>query len=112
VFILSLSALPLFEPTLNFTRHLELFHACAYTPTIDHSAVRQWISSIDAGVPVASSEVMDLKTAATRILAGTESPSSSGRESPHPTGRTFDMSAFSEALARIQKTNLVEEGAE
>jgi len=97
-------SLPLFEPTPNFTRHLELFDACAYAPTIEHPAVRQWVSSADASVPTISS--VALNTAVSRILAGTESPSSSGRESPHPTGRTFDMSAFSEALARIQKTSL------
>lgn len=52
------------------------------------------------------SEVTAMSTAAGRILAGTDSPRSSGRESPHPTGRTFDMNAFSEALAHIQKTSL------
>lgn len=31
-----------------------------------------------------------------------------GRESPHPMGRTFDMSAFSKALENIQATRLVE----
>jgi len=105
-------SLLLFEPTLNFTRHLELFDACAYAPTIDHPAVKQWMSSSGGGAPTASCDVTALKTTARRILAGTESPSSTGRESPHPTGRTFDMSAFSEALARIQKTSLVEDSAE
>jgi len=97
-------ALPLFEPTPNFIRHLELFDACAYAPTMEHPAVKQWVSSADASVLTASSAA--LNTAVSRILAGTESPSFSGRESPHPTGRIFDMSAFSEALARIQKTSL------
>ena len=105
-------ALPLFEPTPNFTRHLELFDSCAYAPTRDHPAVQQWISDSDGSVPTASSEVAALKTTASRILASTESPLSGGRESPHPNGRTFDMSAFTETLARIQQSSFADDNAE
>jgi len=38
-------ALPLFNPTRNFYRHLELFAACGYNPTRGHSLVRDWIRS-------------------------------------------------------------------
>lgn len=105
-------ALPLFEPTSNFNRHLELFEACDYAPTRDHPIVKDWISSGDTSAWTAPCDVAALNTTATRILAGTESPQCSGRESPHPTGRTFDVGAFSETLVRIQKTSLVGEDAE
>ncbi|KAJ7215315.1 protein-tyrosine phosphatase-like protein [Mycena haematopus] len=32
-------ALPLFDPTVNFTRALSLFAACKYKPTLDHPAI-------------------------------------------------------------------------
>ncbi|KAF9262197.1 phosphatases II [Marasmius fiardii PR-910] len=35
-------ALPLFNRTSNFTRHLELFDACAYIPAADHPLVLEW----------------------------------------------------------------------
>jgi len=37
------NALPLFTPTANLTRHLELFTACNFAPTSDHPAVQEWI---------------------------------------------------------------------
>ncbi|KAK2465863.1 hypothetical protein APHAL10511_001504 [Amanita phalloides] len=37
--------LPLFNPTRNFSRHLELFAACGYNPTREHYLVRDWIRS-------------------------------------------------------------------
>ncbi|KDR84422.1 hypothetical protein GALMADRAFT_237283 [Galerina marginata CBS 339.88] len=41
-------ALPLFNPTRNFTNHLELFQACDYAPTADHPIVKEWIASQQA----------------------------------------------------------------
>ncbi|KAF5322269.1 hypothetical protein D9619_000122 [Psilocybe cf. subviscida] len=41
----SVSALPLFNPTRNFTRHLEVFQACAYAPKASNLAVRDFIAS-------------------------------------------------------------------
>ncbi|KAL0577895.1 hypothetical protein V5O48_004090 [Marasmius crinis-equi] len=35
-------ALPLFNRTSNFTRHLELFDACGYAPTSNHPLVQEW----------------------------------------------------------------------
>lgn len=35
-------ALPLFNRTSNFTRHLELFEVCDYNPTADHPLVLEW----------------------------------------------------------------------
>ncbi|KAF7775665.1 hypothetical protein Agabi119p4_4058 [Agaricus bisporus var. burnettii] len=38
-------SLPLFNPTVKFSRNLELFDACGYQPTRDHSIVQEWLSS-------------------------------------------------------------------
>ncbi|KAG7086674.1 hypothetical protein E1B28_002614 [Marasmius oreades] len=43
-------ALPLFNRTSNFARHLELFDSCGHTPTADHPVVREWTGHIQAGV--------------------------------------------------------------
>jgi dual specificity phosphatase 12 len=103
--------LPLFQATPNFTRHLELFETCGYAPTVEHPAVESWLSSLHSSSSAASSEVTAMNTTARHILACTDNPSSSGRESPYPTRRSFDMSAFSETLAQIQKTSLIGEDA-
>ncbi|KZP09985.1 phosphatases II [Athelia psychrophila] len=95
--------LPLFERTPNFTRHLELFEACAYNPTPESPALRHWLA-----YPGTPSDTAAMQNAAARILAGSDSPRFSGRESPHPIGRTFDLSAFNKALEDIQATRLIE----
>lgn len=105
--LFSPKALPLFQPTPNFTRHLELFEVCGYAPTTDHPAVESWLSTLHSSSSTASSEVAALTTTVRQILACTDNPSSSGRESPYPSRRSFDMSAFSETLAHIQKTSLI-----
>ncbi|KAJ3754508.1 protein-tyrosine phosphatase-like protein [Lentinula raphanica] len=38
-------ALPLFNRTTNFTRQLELFHACSFAPTADIPLVDEWLNS-------------------------------------------------------------------
>ncbi|KAJ3574685.1 hypothetical protein NP233_g1586 [Leucocoprinus birnbaumii] len=38
-------ALPLFNPTVNFSRNLELYDACGYQPTRNHPVVREWLAS-------------------------------------------------------------------
>lgn len=102
-------ALPLFQPTSNFTHHLELFDACGYTPTIDHPAVQSWLTSLGPSSSTLNSEVDAMNTTARCILTCADSPSSSGRESPYPSNRVFDMTAFSETLVQIHKTSLVGE---
>ncbi|KAF9449058.1 DSPc-domain-containing protein [Macrolepiota fuliginosa MF-IS2] len=37
--------LPLFNPTVNFSRNLELYDACGYQPTKNHAVVQEWLSS-------------------------------------------------------------------
>ncbi|RDB20040.1 hypothetical protein Hypma_013100 [Hypsizygus marmoreus] len=42
-FALVEDALPLFNPTHVFSRHLELFEACHYRPTSEHPLVKDWV---------------------------------------------------------------------
>ena len=37
--------LPLFNPTVNFSRNLELYDACGHLPTKNHPIVQEWVSS-------------------------------------------------------------------
>jgi len=37
-------ALPLFNPTPNFSRHLDIFGACRYTPTANSPLVKEWLA--------------------------------------------------------------------
>lgn len=37
--------LPLFNPTVNFSRNLELYDACGHLPTKNHPVVQEWVSS-------------------------------------------------------------------
>ncbi|KAA1466633.1 phosphatases II [Dentipellis sp. KUC8613] len=38
-----LATLPLFNRTMNFSKQLELFGACNYSPRLDHPAVQAWL---------------------------------------------------------------------
>lgn len=43
-------ALPLFNPTASFSRHLELFAACNYHPTSDNPLVEEWVEDAHIGI--------------------------------------------------------------
>jgi len=58
-----LTALPLFNRTHNFSRQLELFDACRYSPTSDHPLVKEW-----AGPPKGTA-ISDINTSATAVNA-------------------------------------------
>ncbi|CAA7259408.1 unnamed protein product [Cyclocybe aegerita] len=77
-------ALPLFNPTQNFSRNLELFHACGYHPTPNHPVVKGHPASHNRSS--SDSKTKDLGKAATNILSET----------------TLDLSAFGDALRSIQ----------
>ncbi|KAF8076945.1 protein-tyrosine phosphatase-like protein [Lyophyllum atratum] len=44
-------ALPLFNPTISFSRHLELFAACQYHPTSENPLVKEWVASGTSPAP-------------------------------------------------------------
>ncbi|KAG1766895.1 protein-tyrosine phosphatase-like protein [Suillus placidus] len=70
------SALPLYNPTDNFYRHLDLFTACNYVPTPNN--------------PLTKNPTLSLAT--TTMTLATES-------------KVFDFAALSEVLARFQSTS-------
>ncbi|KAJ8595799.1 phosphatases II [Rhizopogon salebrosus TDB-379] len=92
------SALPLYDPTDNFFRHLELFAACNYVPTPTHPLVQAWISGgTQAGKPSSlktqSSSGSSTATLATTTMTNATEP------------KVFDFAALSEVLARLQSTS-------
>ncbi|KAI5987750.1 hypothetical protein F5J12DRAFT_553926 [Pisolithus orientalis] len=50
------SALPLYNPTSTFYRHLDLFAACEYAPTQNHPLVRAWIADRQQGSSTSGSK--------------------------------------------------------
>ncbi|KAJ7119003.1 protein-tyrosine phosphatase-like protein [Mycena epipterygia] len=90
-------ALPLFDPTPNFTRALAVFGACKYSPTLDHPAIAAH------GAHFPDHSVLNPSPAALRnadLLTRTATSVMS------ETG--IDMLAFGDALAAIQhKADLV-----
>ncbi|KAJ6630300.1 protein-tyrosine phosphatase-like protein [Mycena sp. CBHHK59/15] len=84
-------ALPLFDPTRNFTRDLELFHACKYKPVPGHPAITTHCGPPSVSWNLASP---DAKLRADAILSTAASVMSE-------TG--IDMRAFGDALIAIQQ---------
>ncbi|KAG0700963.1 protein-tyrosine phosphatase-like protein [Suillus ampliporus] len=93
------SALPLYNPTDNFYRHLDLFAACNYAPTPNNPLVQAWISGgTQGGKPslkkksATTTNNAALSLATTTMTLATES-------------KVFDFAALSEVLARFQSTS-------
>ncbi|KAF7324454.1 Phosphatases II [Mycena sanguinolenta] len=94
-------ALPLFDPTLNFTRALSLFAACRYKPTRDHPALathrvgdglKKTPRAADEG-PGSKRQSMPGRNAELLTRTAAAIMSETG----------IDMSAFGDALAAIQQ---------
>ncbi|KAF5369718.1 hypothetical protein D9615_010155 [Tricholomella constricta] len=85
-------ALPLFNPTKSFFRHLELFDACNYNPTAENQLVKRW-----GGASVVSHPTF---TPASGIKASVEAIAI---DIMSETG--LDVKAFGEALSVIQRRN-------
>jgi len=94
-------ALPLFDPTLNFTRALTLFAACKHKPTVDHPAIAANRVSLAGGNPRPHliSRVPDSARSATAHSADLLTRTAAAVLSE--TG--IDMGAFGDALAAIQQ---------
>ncbi|KAG6878804.1 hypothetical protein C0992_007648 [Termitomyces sp. T32_za158] len=86
-------ALPLFNPTKSFFRHLELFEECHYSPTLQNSLVSEWVYSGKSQTPTPKPGFQtDLRGIAAEIMSETG----------------FDMNAFGKALVAIQRRVEVE----
>ncbi|KAG6908359.1 hypothetical protein DXG01_005177 [Tephrocybe rancida] len=81
------SALPLFNPTKSFSRHLELFEACQYHPSLDSPLVQDWVASETSPTPTPMSGISGI---AASVMSETG----------------IDMSAFGDALAAIQRREI------
>ncbi|KAL0950401.1 hypothetical protein HGRIS_010359 [Hohenbuehelia grisea] len=96
------NALPLFNATSSFTRNLTLFETCEYAPTSNHPCIlKEWgIPSNITGTRSVTNkaDMLDMNTNAVALSAAAASLLSE-------TG--FDMTAFGDALAHIQKTRSV-----
>ncbi|KAF9235227.1 protein-tyrosine phosphatase-like protein [Melanogaster broomeanus] len=100
------AALPLYNPTVVFYRHLELFAACHHNPTINHPVVQAWLAEQSAGPP------KKISTKALKITTITNPPSRTTATCAFATSKssdaTFDLTAMNEALARYQPASGVE----
>ncbi|KAG2137076.1 protein-tyrosine phosphatase-like protein [Suillus clintonianus] len=93
------SALPLYNATDNFYRHLDLFAACNYVPTPNNPLVQAWISGgTQAGKPSLKKKSATKTNTATLSLATTTTTLAT-----EP--KVFDLAALSEVLARFQSTS-------
>ncbi|KAG1738593.1 protein-tyrosine phosphatase-like protein [Suillus paluster] len=93
------SALPLYNPTDNFYRHLDLFAACNYAPTPNNPLVQAWISGgTQGGKPPLKKKSATSTNNATLSLATTTTTLATEV-------KVFDFAALSEVLARFQSTS-------
>jgi dual specificity phosphatase 12 len=113
-------ALPLFNPTRTFLRHLELFEACNYAPTASHPLVQTWCTEEDINGPAyvlsngksngkingSGSSVNDGGDSGVGKLGKKEGvgvPVDMGAAAARALSNTgLDVKAFGDALARIQ----------
>ncbi|KAH7922579.1 phosphatases II [Leucogyrophana mollusca] len=117
------SALPLYNPTANFYRHLEVYEACGYAPTPTHPVVRAWLAELTSGsqpAPKLQPTIPMPRTGAVSVAKAIESNSSPiTKKAPAPANSKlstecsvpstpFDLTSISEALAlgRFHKTNV------
>ncbi|KAG6830426.1 hypothetical protein H0H87_008174 [Tephrocybe sp. NHM501043] len=85
------NVLPLFNPTKSFSRHLELFEACQYNPTLDDPRVQDWAA---------------FETSTTSTPQSGINPDISGIAAEVMSETGFDMNAFGNALAAIQRREI------
>ncbi|KAF8629543.1 hypothetical protein AX15_003394 [Amanita polypyramis BW_CC] len=99
-------ALPLFNFTRNFSRHLELFAACGYKPTREHYLVQNWNVSQDVyesyAPPISTVLSQDIYTCPSSCCSSTVSSPSPSTPSSSVSSRTSSASSFEETgpLAR------------
>lgn len=99
------SALPLYNPTPIFYRHLDLFAACNCHPSVDHPLVHAWLAEQSGGPPLK----LPAKTRSFTKTAGIATKPASltittstalSNCLPSTSIDAFDMSSLNEALSR------------
>ncbi|KAG8219090.1 protein-tyrosine phosphatase-like protein [Butyriboletus roseoflavus] len=101
------AALPLYNATSVFYRHLELFAACNCRPTVDHPIVLAWLAEQSGSPPLKHPTKIQSITKSSGIT--TKHPSLTVATSttlsnhvPSTSIDTFDMTSLNEALSRYQ----------
>ncbi|PBK63486.1 phosphatases II [Armillaria solidipes] len=84
--------LPLFSPSSNFTRHLELFESCGYAPSFEHPLVKEWTGGEVARSGLKTAGIMNSLSAS--VLSET----------------AVDMEAFGETLTNIASSQRLKSG--
>ncbi|KAF8191644.1 protein-tyrosine phosphatase-like protein [Mycena galopus ATCC 62051] len=95
------NALPLFDPTSNFTRALSLFAACKYKPTLDHPAISAHRAAVVWGGLQASRGVDTQPSVQSTAVRNAELLTRTAAAIMSET--SIDMGAFGDALAAIQR---------
>jgi dual specificity phosphatase 12 len=104
------TALPLYNPTILFYRHLEVFAACNCCPTVDHPVVHAWLAEQSGSPPLRLPTKTQSITKTANIT--TNPPSLTITTSttlsncvPSTSINAFDMTSLNEALSRYQLTS-------
>ena len=104
------TALPLYNPTTIFYRHLELFAACNCRPTVDHPTIHAWLAEQSGGptfkLPTKTQSITKTATITTNPPSLTITATLSNRV-PSPSIDAFDMTSLNEALSRCQTTRVI-----
>jgi dual specificity phosphatase 12 len=106
------AALPLYNPTAVFYRHLELFAACNCRPTVDHPIVHAWLAEQSGGPPLklptktqSITKTASITTNPPSLTITTSTTLSSCV--PSMSIDAFDMTSLNEALSRYHPTGTV-----
>ncbi|KAG9317910.1 protein-tyrosine phosphatase-like protein [Chiua virens] len=105
------AALPLYNPTPVFYRHLELFAACNLCPTCDHPIVHAWLAEQSGPVNMHTTKTRSITKSASintnpTSLSITTTTALSNCISSTPID-AFDLTSLSKALSRYQPTSAV-----
>jgi hypothetical protein len=90
-FLTLYSALPLFNPTENFTKLLELYAACNCSPSSDHPALQDWLG---IGYQVTPSQSSGFPTSPTRRTLGTILPAPLSKQHSKAEGQASPLSSL------------------
>jgi len=106
------AALPLYNSTTIFYRHLELFAACSCRPTVDHPIVHAWQAEQSGGpplkLPTKTMSITKTASIATNPHSLTITTSTTLSNCvPSTSIDAYDMASLSEALSRYQSTSAV-----
>ncbi|KAL4063479.1 hypothetical protein V8B97DRAFT_2026422 [Scleroderma yunnanense] len=98
------SALPLYNPTATFHRHLELFAACEYKPSSSHPLVQAWLTE-QASVCASSA------TCSSSPLSTFQRQPSSSADVEPPVPIDICSPTFSQPIAPVPSTTSMPSGA-